>query len=97
MPVEITHRIFDSLDGRAVLMSLRHVCQWLRANVDTYRRFELDLTTLSKRQFHQLLTRVHPQHITTLTLNDEEKTSGQIGVLLSLIDISLFTQLRSLT
>ena len=97
LPVEIIHRIFDSLDGTAVLLSVRNVCQRLRATVDTYHRFELDLTTISKRRFHQLLARIHPQHVTALTLNDVDDTPGQIGLFLSLIDIGLFTQLRSLS
>jgi hypothetical protein len=62
-----------------------------------YHRYKLDLTALSKRDFNQLLVRIHPQHVTGLTLNDQEATPGQIGVFRSLIDIGFFTKLRSLT
>ena len=97
LPVEIIHRIFDILDGTTVLLSVRNVCRRLRATVDTYHRYELDLTALSKPDFNRLLVHVHPQHVTGLILNDRETTAGQIAVFRSLIDIGLFTQLRSLT
>ena len=96
LPVEIIHSIFDHLDGTTVLLSVRDVCRRLRATVDNYHRWKLDLTTMSKRDFYRLLVRIHPQDVTALTLNDRE-TPGQIGLFLSLINIDLFTQLRSLT
>ena len=97
LPVEIIRRIFDNLDGTTVLLSVRNVCQQLRATVDTYHRYELDLTALSKPDFSRILVHVHPQHVIGLKLNDLGTTPGQISVFRSLIDIGLFTQLRSLT
>jgi hypothetical protein len=49
---------------------------------------------MSKAEFHQILRRVRPKSMTSVTLSDEEKTPGQIGVFLSLIDISRFTRLH---
>ena len=97
LPVEIVHRIFDNLDGTAVLLSVRDVCRRLRATVDSYNRYELDLTTLSKRDFCHLLLIVNPKYVNGLTLNDRGTTPRQIDVFNSLIDIGLFTELRSLT
>ena len=97
LPVEIIHRIFDNLDGTEVLLSVGDVCQRLRAAVSTYHRYKLHLIALSKSDFSRLLVRIHPQHVTGLTLNDQETTPGQIVLFRSLIDIGLFNQLRSLT
>ena len=97
LPMEILHRIFDNLDASTVVLSVRKVCQRLKATADTYRRYELDLTAISKGDFHHLLMIIHPQHVTGLTLANGGVTPGQVGMFLSLIDIDLLTQLRSLT
>ena len=97
LPPEILHQIFDDLNSKTVFLSVRNVCQQLRAAVSTYHRYKLDFTTISKRVFHHLLVLIHPQRVTALTLNDRGTTPGQIGVFRSLIDVNLFTRLRSLT
>ena len=97
LPVEILHQIFDDLDGTTLLLSVQNVCQRFRAAVNTHHRYELDLTVTSQCRFHQLLVLIHPERVTGLTLTDRGTTPGQIGIFLSLIDIGLFTQLRSLT
>jgi hypothetical protein len=97
LPVEILHQIFDNLNGTTVLLSVRNVCQRLRATVDTYNRYELDLTDISKRDFHRLVVLIHPERVTSLTLNNRGTTPGQVGIFRSLIDICLFTQLHSVT
>ena len=97
LPLEIIHRIFDNLDGTTVLLSVRNVCLRLRANVGSYYRYELDFSSLSKRDFHWLIFLIHPESVTGITLNDRGTTPRQIAVFRSLIDIDLFTQLRSLT
>ena len=99
LPVEMLHRVFDELDGRTIFLAMRDVCQSLRAIVDNYhRRYALDFTSLCKSDFHRLLFVIRPEYVIGLTLSDEETTTpGQIGAFLSLVDISHFTRLRSLT
>lgn len=97
LPVEILHQIFSELDGTAVFLSVRNVCRQLREVTKTHHRYELDLTSLSKPDFHRLLTLIHPDYVTNLSLSDGEMTPGQIDVFLSLVDIDLFSRLRSLT
>jgi hypothetical protein len=91
------HRIFDELDGATILLSVRAVCQPLRAATDNYDRYVLDFTSTSKPDFHRLLPRIHPDCVTGLSLSDSEMTKGQIGLFLSLVDIGRFIRLRSLT
>ena len=98
LPIEMIHRVFDELDAATIFVSMRDVCQQLRAVVKIYYRYnELDLTSISKPDFHRLLRRVDPECVTGLRLSDGEMTPGQIGAFLSLVDIGRFTRLRSLT
>ena len=97
LPMEMLHRIFDEFDPATVFVSMRDVCQQLRTAVNSYYRYQLDHTSLSKPDFHRLLHRVDPECVTGLRLSDGEMTSGQIGLFLSLVDIGRFTRLRSLT
>ena len=97
LPLEMLHRLFDVLDGTTILLSMRNVCQRFQTVVDTYNRYQLDLTSLSKPDSHRLLSIIRPEYVTGLSLSDGEMTPGQIGLFLSLIDIRHFTRLRSLT
>ena len=56
LPVAVLLRIFSELDGTTVFVSVRDVCQQLRAVVNTHHWYELDLTLLSKPDFHRLFT-----------------------------------------
>jgi hypothetical protein len=97
LPVEMLHRIFDELDGIAIFIAVRDVCQQLRAAVDTHHRYALDCSSLSKPDFHRLLRLIRPECVTALSLSNDEMTPGQIGIFLSSVDINHFTRLRSLT
>ena len=97
LPVEIPHRIFGELDGTSLLLSVRNVCQRPRSTVDSYHHLTLDLTFLSKPDFHRLFTFIRPDCVIGLSLSDGGTTPGQIGVFLSLFDIRHFIRLRSLT
>ena len=88
LPVEMLHRVFDELDGTTIILSVRDVCQSLRAAIDTYDRYALDFTSLSQPDFHRLLPLIRPECVIALTLSNQERISGQMA---------LFTRLRSLT
>jgi hypothetical protein len=91
------HRIFDKLDGTTMLFSVRNVCQLLRVAVDNYHRHALDFTWISKPDFYRRFPLVRPGFVTALSLSDVKTTFGQIGLFLSLVDLHVFTRLRSLT
>ena len=97
LPVEILHQIFSELDGTTVFLSVRNVCRQLREVTKTHHRYELDLTLLSKPDFHRLFPLIHPEYVTSLTLSDGEMTPGQIAVFRSLVNVDLLDRLRSLT
>jgi hypothetical protein len=97
LPVEILHRIFSELDGTTVFLSVRKVCRQLRQATKTHHQYKLNLTSLSKPDFDQLSTFIHPEYVTSLTVSDGEMTPGQIAVFRLVFDVDLFTRLRSLT
>lgn len=97
LPVEMLHRIFDELDGATLFWSVRKVCRQLWAFVDAHHRYTLNLTSISKSDFHQLLCVIRPEYITGLSLSNGELTPDQIDLFVRLMDIDLFARLRSLT
>ena len=97
LPVEMLHRIFEELDAATIVWSVRNVCQQLRAITDTYNRHTLDLTSVFKYDFRRLFDAIRPEHVTALILTDRETTPIQVDVFRSVVDIDLFTRLRSLT
>jgi hypothetical protein len=97
LPVEILHHVFNSLDATTIFLSVRHVCQHLKGTVQTYNRYALDFTSMSKPDFHRLLSCIRPECVTALTLSNGEATPGQIALFLSLVNIDRFTRLRSLS
>ena len=97
LPMEIIHRVFDELDGRTILFSVRNVCQRLREAVDSYHRYAFDCTSLSTPDFRRVFTLIRPECVIGLSLSDANTSPGQIGMFLSLVGISRFTRLRSMT
>ena len=96
LPVEMLHRIFDELDGTILFLRVRNVCRPLRIAVESHRRYALDFISVSKPGFHRLLSLIRPECATALSLANKETTPGQIGLFLLLVDIGLFTRLRSI-
>ncbi len=97
LPVELLHRIFDSLDAEIILISLQYVCKRLKLVTNNYNRYKLNFKSIFKHKFHQLCRGTHPKNVISLTLSDESLTPGQIGLFLSLYHIEKYTQLRSVT
>ncbi|CAF1048912.1 unnamed protein product, partial [Didymodactylos carnosus] len=97
LPVELHYRILDHLDFETILFSFGHVCQRFRAIVNAYNQYEIDLSSISKSNFHAMCRLIRPENVISLTLSDGDKTPGQIGLFLSLFRIHQFTRLRHLT
>ncbi|CAF4725063.1 unnamed protein product [Rotaria sp. Silwood1] len=97
LPVEIFHRIFDSVDAQTILFSIRSVCRLFRAMVNSYDRYNLDFKLISKSNFHLLCRLINPQNVLSLRLCNDEYTPKQITLFISLIRLRQFTRLRSIT
>jgi hypothetical protein len=96
LPSEIFHKILDHLKTTEMFYSLNNVCRRMNAFLISYNRYELDFSSLSRFDFNFFHSVIHPKNIISLTLSDDDRTPGQIGLFLSLTDIQEFRPLRSL-
>ena len=97
LPVELIHRILDNLDVVTTFRSFRHACKRFYTIVNAYNRYAVNLSEISKNDFHSICQIIRPKNILSLTLSDNDTTADQIRLFLSLFNINQFTQLRSLT
>ena len=95
-PVEILHRIFDSLDAKTILTSLHGTCRRLETAVNSYNKLVLNCKLISKFDFELVLCSIAPQNVISLTLCNDDQTLSQIELFLARFDIEQFSQLRSL-
>ena len=97
LPNELIYCILDYLDVQSILISLRSVCTQLRKVTHFHERYVLDLRSISKFDFHLLCNLIRPENVISLILSDDEETSGQIKLFLSVFDVCQFTRLRTLS
>jgi hypothetical protein len=97
LPVEILYRILDYVDGRSIFFSFRYVCKNCQAITNTYNRYKLNFSSISKTDLHLICRAIRPENVISLTLSDSYKTPGQSDLFFSLVDINQWTRLRCLT
>lgn len=97
LPTEILYQILDLLHCETILTSFANVSRRFREIAKTYNRYRIDLRSISKSNFHIICRMIQPENVKSLTLSDDDKTPGQIGLFLSSFDINKFKQLRHLT
>ncbi|CAF0813933.1 unnamed protein product [Adineta steineri] len=97
LPIELLHRIFDDVDTETILFSVRSVSRLFRAVVNTYNRYCLSMKSIPKSNFYLLCRFIKPCNVISLTLSNDEKSSDQIDLFVSLVRLRQFTCLRSIT
>ena len=97
LPTEILHRILDHVDGQTIFSSCRYVSKQLEAVTNTYNRYKLDFSSISKTNFRLACRAIRSENVISLILSDDDKTTGQISLFLALVNINRWTRLRSLT
>jgi len=97
LPVEILYRILDYVDGRSIFFSFRYVCKTFQSISNTYNRYKLDFSSISKTDLHLICRAIRPENVISLTLSDSYKTPGQSDLFFSLVNINQWTRLRCLT
>jgi hypothetical protein len=96
--MRLFYRIFDHLDVLTIIRSLGRVCLQLYSTTNTYNRYELDFTLISKWDIKLIASRIRPENVISITLlGDDEDTSSLISLFYSRFDIRQFNRLRSLT
>ena len=97
LPVEILHRIFDYLDIQTIIFSIRYVCKQLYLMTNSYNRYRLNMTSISRGHFRWICQLISMENVIALILSDEDQTRGQIQFFLSLCSLEQLTRLQSLT
>ncbi|CAF4894100.1 unnamed protein product [Rotaria sp. Silwood1] len=97
LPIELFYHLFDNLDIQTIFFSFRNVCKRFFTIVNTYNQCELDLSSISKIEYHRICRIIRPENITSLILSNNDMTPGQIGLFTSLFNINQFLHLRTLT
>ncbi|CAF2808808.1 unnamed protein product [Rotaria sp. Silwood2] len=97
LPVELIHRIFNSLDEQTIILSLRYVCKRFYTIVNVYDHYKLNFESILKSNFDRICRFIQLENVISLTLSDEHMTPGQIQLFFSLFHIERFTRLCSLT
>lgn len=97
LPIELVYHICRNLDIRTILFSLRNVCKRFYTIINNYNQYELDLSSISKNEFHRICQIIDPKNVTSLILSDGDMTPGQIDLFISIFNINEFIHLRSLT
>jgi hypothetical protein len=96
LPVELFHRIFDSLDAQTILFSVQLVSRLFRSVVNSYDRYNLDFKIISKCNFHRLCRLIQPQHLISLTLYNNEPIPDQTSLFISNFQRQQLTKIRSI-
>ncbi|CAF0795080.1 unnamed protein product [Adineta ricciae] len=95
LPLEILHQIFDDLDAKTILLSVRRTCKQLHLAANTYNR--LKLARVSKQKLTKIRQVLVPENVLSLRIA-RGNNFWKINDLASFIDrLYQFTYLRSLT
>ena len=97
LPNELLYRILGILDNETILFSFRLTCRRFYSIVQSYNHYQLDFRSISKPNFRSICRSIHPAHIVSLTLSNENQTANQIKCFLSSFSVQQMTRLRSLT
>ncbi|UJR19491.1 hypothetical protein I4U23_022620 [Adineta vaga] len=103
LPVEIYYLIFDFLDIKDILRSIRRVSKVFYYATNSYNRYHLNMCSLKASNIKFLSHRIIPEQIISLTinkyydLNQIDLPHSISGIRGSIYDISKFINLRSLT
>jgi hypothetical protein len=94
LPTELLHRICDFLDAETIVLSFRRVCVQLSAVTETFNRYKIRLSSMSKMNICRIIP---AENVVLLDFGNEKSAINRIELFLSLFDIHQFTRLRSLS
>jgi hypothetical protein len=98
LPPELLHWIFDYLDTRTILDSIRPICTELGAIVNTYNKLRLDISSSGIHDLTSIADFIQPNNVISLILADNNATeSSRVTLFFSLFQLDQFNQLQSLT
>ena len=97
LPVELLHRIFDHLDIRSILLSIRSVCKNLYAVTNSYDRFKLTSNSFSYSDIRLICRLIQLENIIALDMSYYIDNQGRLRLFSSDFDLRQLTRLNELT
>ncbi|CAF4086740.1 unnamed protein product [Rotaria magnacalcarata] len=97
LPVELIFRILNFADNKTIIFSFGNVCKRFRSIINSYNQYDIDFQSISKPYFDAVCNFITPENIISLTLSNNNRTTNQISLFLSLFPLEKFIRLRSLT
>ena len=97
LPDELIYLIFDHLDIKTLLLSVRFVCKDLYEITNTYNQFKIDFNSLKYLDIRRIACLVQSENITELAASNCIDGSRAINLLQSDFNLSQFTRLNTFT
>ncbi|CAF3410965.1 unnamed protein product [Rotaria socialis] len=97
LPVELIFRILSFADNKTIIFSFGNVCKRFRSIINSYNQYDIDFRSVSKPYFDAICHFITPENIISLTLSNNNRTTNQISLFLSLVPFEKCIRLRSLT
>lgn len=97
LPTELLHRIFDYLDIKSILLSIRFVCKNLYTTTNSYNRFKLDFNSLNHSDIRLISRLIQLKYIIALVVSYRYDNHGQLRFFPSNFDLCQLERLNALT
>ena len=97
LPPELVYKIFRYLNAQTIARSVRCVCRRLYELVNVYDEYDFNFKSIRKCDLIFLCNFIDLNRVQSLTLSNDNQTSGQIEYFLARYRLNYFTELRSLT
>ncbi|CAF3216544.1 unnamed protein product [Rotaria socialis] len=97
LPAELLYQIFDHLEARFIICSVRRVCSQFYVLASAYNRFELECGSMSESDLKLVSRFVQPENVVSLKLSTADNRDQYIQLFLSYFNICRFTRLHSIT
>ncbi|CAF3376824.1 unnamed protein product [Rotaria socialis] len=96
LPAELLYQIFDHLEARFIICSVRRVCSQFYVLASAYNRFELECGSMSESDLKLVSRFVQPENVVSLKLSTADNRDQYIQLFLSYFNICQFTRLHSI-
>jgi hypothetical protein len=97
LPVELLYDVFKYFLAHDILFSFTNVSNHVDAVLLAYSSYRLNFKSIDKANFDLICSQIRPDQVLSLTLSDDDDTSGQSELFLSHFRIEQFIHLQSLT
>ena len=96
LPFQVLHILFTYFLAHEILFTFSNVSDYIDISLLTYSAYQFNFKSIPRATFDFLCHRIRPEQVISLTLSDDNDTTGQTELFLSRFRIEQFIHLRSL-